>query len=63
MRRRDVEQRTGLSCSSIYELMQHQDPVVRFPRPIKIGPSRVRWVESEVLAWMARQMAKRGAAA
>ncbi|RUU05925.1 AlpA family phage regulatory protein [Mesorhizobium sp. USDA-HM6] len=63
IRRRDVEQRTGLSCSSIYELMQHPDPELRFPRPVKIGPGRVRWMEDEVQAWKARQKTRRDTAA
>lgn len=30
-----------------------------FPAPIKIGPRRVAWVESEVLNWLASQNAHR----
>ena len=39
MRRREVEQITGMGRSSIYRLMQ--DGV--FPRPVRVGPAAVRW--------------------
>ena len=48
LRRREVEKITGLGRSSIYRLMQEGD----FPRPVKVGPSAVRWRESEVNAWV-----------
>jgi prophage regulatory protein len=41
--------RTGLSRSTIYEQMQ---TAARFPRPVKLGPRAVGWLESEVNAWL-----------
>ena len=48
LRRQEVEQLVGLSRSSIYRLMQ----IGRFPLPLKIGPSAVRWKESELTTWI-----------
>ena len=48
MRRQEVEKITGLGRSSIYRLMQKGD----FPRPVRVGPAAVRWMESEVTAWV-----------
>ena len=48
LRRRQVEEVTGLSRSSIYRHMQSGD----FPRPVRVGPNAVRWRESDVTAWL-----------
>ena len=48
LRRREVEKITGIGRSTIYRFMQEGD----FPRPVKVGPSAVRWRESEVNAWV-----------
>ena len=48
LRRREVERITGLSRSSIYRLKQDGD----FPRPVRVGPSAVRWKESDIAAWL-----------
>ena len=48
LRRRAVEQLTGLSRSTIYELMSRGD----FPRPIKLTSKAVAWSEEELLAWL-----------
>jgi predicted DNA-binding transcriptional regulator AlpA len=40
---------------SIWRDVKHKG----FPPPIKIGPRRVAWVESEVLGWLANQNAHR----
>ncbi len=34
----------------------------RFPRRVQLGPCRVGWVESEVLAWLDERIRQRGAA-
>jgi len=47
-----VKDITGLSRSSIYA-----DP--EFPKPVKIGPRAVAWVESEVSLWIEARMAAR----
>jgi prophage regulatory protein len=44
MRKHEVLRRTGLSNSSLYLLMADG----RFPRPVRLAPRTVRWVESEV---------------
>ena len=49
--RQQVEDRCGLSRSSIYRKMRQQPPT--FPTPIKISERAVRWVESEVSEWLA----------
>ncbi len=36
--------RTGLARSSIY----HKISVGEFPRPVKLGPRAVGWIESEI---------------
>ncbi len=48
LRRRQVEEITGMSRSSIYRLMQDGE----FPRPVRIGPAAVRWRASDITAWL-----------
>lgn len=48
LRRRQVEEITGLSRSSIYRLMRNGE----FPLAVKVGPSAVRWKTSEITVWM-----------
>ena len=45
----DVTQATALSRSAVYALMAQS----RFPKPIRIGSRAVRWVEQEVLDFIA----------
>ena len=46
---RDVMQMTALSRSAVYALMAAS----RFPGPIRIGARAVRWVEREVVDFIA----------
>ncbi len=46
---RDVTAVTALSRSAIYALIAES----RFPKPIRIGTRAVRWVEQEVLDFIA----------
>ena len=46
---RDVTEATALSRSAIYALMAES----RFPKPIRVGSRAVRWVEQEVLDFIA----------
>ena len=46
---RDVTALTALSRSAVYALMAES----RFPKPIRIGSRAVRWVEQEVLDFIA----------
>ena len=49
LRRPQVEARTGLSRSTLYQYIQDG----LFPRPVTLGPRAVGWLESEVTAWIA----------
>ncbi len=60
LRRREVEARIGLSTSPLYARIKAGS----FPKPIPRGNSKaVGWLESEVNAWIAEQVAKRKAGA
>lgn len=56
IRRRAVENRTGLSRSTIYLMMQNGE----FPKPVRIGNRAVAWLESEVDDWINTRIASRG---
>ncbi|MGR3494070.1 helix-turn-helix transcriptional regulator [Citreimonas sp.] len=51
LRRRDVEDITGLSRSTIYRLMSNGE----FPKPIKLTGRAVAWPESRISAWLAER--------
>jgi len=53
LRRDQVQDLTGLSTSTLYEQMQRGD----FPRPIRITPKRVAWLESDVTEWQEAKIA------
>ena len=55
IRRPAVENRTGLSRSTIYLLMQNG----KFPKPVRIGGRAVAWPEAEVEAWLNARLAER----
>jgi prophage regulatory protein len=48
LRRPQVEERTGLSRSTIYARMQFGT----FPRPILLGDRAVGWLEHEIDDWI-----------
>ena len=48
IRRPEVEARTGLSRSTLYEWMKRGD----FPQPVKLGARIVAWREADVAAWL-----------
>ncbi|WP_348685914.1 helix-turn-helix transcriptional regulator [Aeromonas bestiarum] len=63
LRRLKVEERTGLSRSTIYAKMRPNpkrpgdyDPT--FPKPVSIGAKAVGWIEEEVEAWLIAQIQK-----
>ena len=58
LRRREVEDITGLSRSTIYRLMDAGE----FPQPKSIGPKCVRWRLSEIIAWIPSRPLARGKA-
>ena len=49
LRRREVEEITGMGRSSIYRLMHDGT----FPRPVRVGPAAVRWRASDIDDWLA----------
>jgi prophage regulatory protein len=55
MRRPEVESVTGLSRSSIYELVA----AGTFPKPINLGGRAVGWLEGEIVAWVEKRVAER----
>ena len=56
LRRREVEEITGLARSSLYRYMQEGD----FPRPVRVGPAAVRWRESDIVRWLESRPTARG---
>jgi prophage regulatory protein len=58
LRRPAVEAATGLSRSTLYEMMDKGT----FPRPIKLGAKAVGWPSAEIDAWLAARIAERDAA-
>jgi len=52
LRRPQVQARTGLSRSSIYQYIQDG----HFPAPVRLGPRAVGWLESDVNAWILGRM-------
>lgn len=52
LRRKEVEQITGRSRSSIYDGIA----AGTFPKPVKIGARAVAWPESVIRAWIAERM-------
>lgn len=61
LRLKDVERKTGLRRSSIYNKMHtksdHYDST--FPRQVRLGGKSVAWVESEVEKWIDSRMKMR----
>jgi prophage regulatory protein len=53
LRRRAVEDLTGLPRSSLYAAIQHG----RFPKPVRLSARSVAWRASEVLEWVASRSA------
>lgn len=49
LRRKAVEEITGLSRSTIYDMMSKG----LFPRPVRLTAKAVAWPESAIAAWLA----------
>ncbi len=47
-RRTEVEEITGLSRSTIYDMMAKGE----FPRPVRLTRKAVRWPESKISEWL-----------
>lgn len=54
LRRPDVETRTGLARSTIYDWMKRG----AFPRPVALGARLVGWRESDIEKWLAAREQK-----
>lgn len=54
LRRPQVEERTGLSRSAIYRLMDAGD----FPRQRRITARAVGWIEAEIAQWIETRLAE-----
>ena len=52
LRRREVQARTGLSRSTIYEKIKNRT----FPLPISLGSKSVGWIRSEIDEWIAERI-------
>ncbi len=52
LRRKQVEARTGLSRSTIYQRIKEG----AFPEAINLGARAVGWVESEIDEWLSQQI-------
>ncbi|WP_339853313.1 helix-turn-helix transcriptional regulator [Roseovarius nubinhibens] len=48
LKRREVEEITGFSRTTIYRLMAEGV----FPRPLRTGENSVRWRQSDLQKWM-----------
>jgi len=55
LRRLEVERATGLSRSTIYELMA----VGGFPKPVPLTPRSVGWIEAEIVRWQRERIEAR----
>lgn len=53
LRRRQVEDRVGLSCSTIYAAVA----AGTFPKPIQLSAQSVGWLESEIDSWLRERVA------
>jgi prophage regulatory protein len=51
LRRPAVEAATGLSRSSIYDMMDRGE----FPRPVRIGKRAVAWPENAISEWLSNR--------
>jgi prophage regulatory protein len=51
LRRPAVQELTGLSRSTIYDLMAKGD----FPRPVHLTAKAVGWPESKIVEWLAQR--------
>lgn len=52
LRRKDVQALTGLSRTTIYDLIRKE----RFPRPVPLAGRTVAWPEPRIRAWIEERM-------
>jgi len=48
LRRHQVQQRTGLSRSTLYQYIKNGE----FPASVQLGPRAVGWLESDISDWI-----------
>lgn len=51
----DIKQLTGLSRSTIYNYVAAGE----FPKPVRLGPRAVGWLEAEIALWLAQRAESR----
>lgn len=51
LRLKDVRSITGLGRSTIYRWME----TGRFPKPVRLGPRSVAWIDYEIEAWVTQR--------
>lgn len=54
LRRKQVQARTGLSRSMIYQYIKEG----AFPKPVPLGARAVGWLESEISDWITERVTK-----
>lgn len=54
-----VKAMTGLGRTRVYRLIGEG----AFPRPVRLGPQSVAWLQSEIESWMQGRIAERDEAA
>jgi prophage regulatory protein len=59
IRRREVQEVTGLCRSALYQRIADGE----FPKPVKLGPRAVAWIEEEIEVWKSQRIAERDAEA
>lgn len=52
LRRPQVQQRTGLSRSTLYQYIKDGE----FPKSIALGPRSVGWLESDITDWITERV-------
>lgn len=52
IRRKEVQEKTGLGASSIYAMMKTGD----FPKCLNLSERRVAWIESDIDKWIAERV-------
>ena len=50
--RKEVEQTTSISRTSIYRLMSNG----QFPKPIRLSPNRVGWLAEDINNWLQKRI-------
>tara|TARA_B100000780_G_scaffold262269_1_gene215274 strand:+ start:1245 stop:1436 length:192 start_codon:yes stop_codon:yes gene_type:complete len=55
LKRPEIEYRTGLKRSTIYDKMK----AGTFPKPVKLGARAVAWLEPEIDAWIKERISQR----